>query len=89
MTDSGGGTLSNLLHEERRFPPPPELASAANATAADYARADAARLAFWAAAAGRLDWERPWDQVLDWSRAPFARWFTGGRLNAAHKSQDR
>ncbi|MEW2306315.1 acetate--CoA ligase [Streptomyces sp. NPDC006655] len=89
MTDSGGGTLSNLLHEERRFPPPPELASAANATAADYARADADRLAFWAAAAGRLDWERPWDQVLDWSRAPFARWFTGGRLNAAHNCLDR
>lgn len=41
MTGSGGETLSNLLHEERRFPPPPELADAANATAADYARADA------------------------------------------------
>ncbi|MEU5309865.1 acetate--CoA ligase [Streptomyces sp. NPDC021562] len=89
MTDGGGGTLSNLLHEERRFPPPAELASAANATAADYARADADRLGFWAAAAGRLDWERPWDQVLDWSRAPFARWFTGGRLNAAYNCLDR
>ncbi|MEU2772165.1 acetate--CoA ligase [Streptomyces sp. NPDC007162] len=89
MTDSGGGTLSSLLHEERRFPPPAELAAAANATAADYARAGADRLAFWAAAAARLDWERPWDQVLDWSRAPFARWFTGGRLNAAYNCLDR
>ncbi|MFF9327879.1 acetate--CoA ligase [Streptomyces sp. NPDC014776] len=89
MTDPGGETLSNLLHEERRFPPPPELADAANATAADYERADADRLAFWAEAAGRLDWARPWDQVLDWSRAPFARWFTGGRLNAAYNCLDR
>ncbi|MFF9129797.1 acetate--CoA ligase [Streptomyces sp. NPDC014806] len=89
MTDPGGETLSNLLHEERRFPPPPELADAANAAAADYERADADRLAFWAEAAGRLDWARPWDQVLDWSRAPFARWFTGGRLNAAYNCLDR
>ncbi|MFJ9905722.1 acetate--CoA ligase [Streptomyces sp. NPDC101152] len=89
MTDSGGETLSNLLREERRFPPPPELADAANATAADYERADTDRLAFWDEAAGRLDWARPWDEVLDWSRAPFARWFTGGRLNAAYNCLDR
>ncbi|GHD26447.1 acetate--CoA ligase [Streptomyces galbus] len=89
MTGSGGETLSNLLHEERRFPPPAELADAANATAADYARADADRLAFWAEAARRLEWARPFDEVLDWSRAPFARWFTGGRLNAAYNCLDR
>ncbi|MEU3842318.1 acetate--CoA ligase [Streptomyces sp. NPDC028635] len=89
MTDSGGETLSNLLHEERRFPPPPELADAANATAADYERADADRLGFWAEAARRLDWATPFDEVLDWTRAPFARWFTGGRLNAAYNCLDR
>ncbi|WP_329596514.1 acetate--CoA ligase [Streptomyces pseudovenezuelae] len=89
MTDTGGETLSNLLREERRFPPPPELAAAANATAADYERADTDRLAFWAAAAGRLDWAQPWDEVLDFSRAPFARWFVGGRLNAAYNCLDR
>ncbi|MFJ4933713.1 acetate--CoA ligase [Streptomyces pseudovenezuelae] len=89
MTDTGGETLSNLLREERRFPPPPELAAAANATAADYEQADTDRLAFWAAAAGRLDWAQPWDEVLDFSRAPFARWFVGGRLNAAYNCLDR
>ncbi|MFE7854762.1 acetate--CoA ligase [Streptomyces sp. NPDC057403] len=89
MTETGGETLSNLLREERRFPPPPELAATANATAADYERADADSQSFWAAQAARLDWARPWDQVLDWSRAPFARWFTGGRLNAAHNCLDR
>ncbi|MFF4029602.1 acetate--CoA ligase [Streptomyces sviceus] len=89
MTDTGGETLSNLLREERRFPPPPELAATANATAADYERADTDRLAFWAAAAGRLDWAQPWDEVLDFSRAPFARWFVGGCLNAAYNCLDR
>src|SRR2546430_13912782 len=54
MSDAGGETLSNLLREERRFPPPPELAATANATAADYERADADSQSFWAAAAARL-----------------------------------
>ena len=89
MSDSGSETLSNLLREERRFPPPPALAAAANATRADYERADADSQGFWAAAAARLDWARPWEQVLDWSGAPFARWFTGGRLNAAYNCLDR
>ena len=89
MSEPAGETLSNLLREERRFPPPPELAAAANATAADYERADTDSQAFWATAAARLDWARPWEQVLDWSDAPFARWFTGGRLNAAYNCLDR
>ncbi len=82
-------TLSNLLHESRRFPPPPELAAAANAKADTYAEAEADRLAFWEQQAQRLTWEAPWDQVLDWSKPPFAKWFTGGKLNAAVNCVDR
>ncbi|MCL6551188.1 MAG: acetyl-coenzyme A synthetase, partial [Acidothermus cellulolyticus] len=76
-------TLANLLHEQRRFDPPPELAANAIATASIYEEAARDRLAFWAAQAERLTWATPWEQVLDWSDAPFARWFVGGRLNAA------
>ncbi|MEU5268497.1 acetate--CoA ligase [Streptomyces hygroscopicus] len=47
------------------------------------------RLAFWAREAEHLDWETPWSQVLDWTDAPFARWFTGGRLNVAYNCVDR
>ena len=82
-------TLSNLLRESRRFDPPPELAAHANVTADAYKEAAADRLAFWADKARRLDWERPWDQVLDWSRAPFAKWFTGGTINASVNCVDR
>ncbi|MEZ5191797.1 MAG: hypothetical protein R2734_04330 [Nocardioides sp.] len=39
-------TLSNLLHEERRFPLPAELAASANLGEDAYARASADRLAF-------------------------------------------
>ena len=36
---------------------------------------------FWADAARQIDWAEPWERVLDDSRAPFYRWFAGGRLN--------
>jgi acetyl-CoA synthetase len=82
-------TLSNLLQENRRFDPPPELAASANVSADAYSEAAADRLAFWERQAERLDWDQRWDQVLDWSRAPFAKWFTGGKLNASVNCVDR
>jgi propionyl-CoA synthetase len=45
--------------------------------------------AFWAEAAAAIDWVEPWDRVLDDSRAPFYRWFVGGRLNTCHNALDR
>ncbi|MEV8559068.1 acetate--CoA ligase [Streptomyces sp. NPDC051917] len=47
------------------------------------------RLAFWARQAERLHWDTEWTRVLDWSDAPFARWFIGGRLNVAYNCVDR
>ena len=44
---------------------------------------------FWAEAAAAIDWDEPWQRVLDDSRAPFYRWFTGGRLNSCHNALDR
>ncbi|MET8896204.1 acetate--CoA ligase [Streptomyces albogriseolus] len=47
------------------------------------------RLAFWAERAAQLDWDTEWAEVLDWSDAPYARWFTGGKLNVAYNCVDR
>src|SRR5690242_11230247 len=44
---------------------------------------------FWAEAAGAIDWDEPWQRVLDDSRAPFYRWYAGGRLNTCHNALDR
>jgi propionyl-CoA synthetase len=44
---------------------------------------------FWAEAAELIDWDRPWDKVLDSSNAPFHRWFTGGMLNTCYNAVDR
>ncbi|WP_017933284.1 acetate--CoA ligase [Nocardioides sp. Iso805N] len=86
---SDAGNLSNLLHENRRFDPPAELAASANVKAEAYDEASADRDAFWAKAADRLTWAQKWDRVLDWDNAPFAKWFVGGRLNAAYNCVDR
>ena len=82
-------TLSNLLKEDRRFEPPAPLAADANVAEEAYARAASDREAFWAEAADRLSWGRRWDRVLDWDDPPFAKWFTGGTLNAAYNCVDR
>jgi propionyl-CoA synthetase len=44
---------------------------------------------FWAEAAAEIDWDEPWERVLDDSKAPFYRWFAGGRLNSCHNALDR
>jgi acetyl-CoA synthetase len=82
-------TLSNLSHEDRRFPPSAEFAAQANVGSDAYEKAEADRLAFWEAAADRLTWAERWTYVLDWSGAPVAKWFVGGKLNVAYNCVDR
>ncbi|MBM4794409.1 acetate--CoA ligase [Streptomyces sioyaensis] len=82
-------SLANLLKEERRFAPPADLAAHANVTAAAYEQAAADRLGFWAEQAKRLSWDTAPTQTLDWSNAPFAKWFADGKLNVAYNCVDR
>jgi len=44
---------------------------------------------FWRDEAKLVDWHRPFDRVLDYSRPPFARWFVGGETNLCHNAVDR
>lgn len=81
--------LSNLSHEDRRFEPPADFAANANLTAASYDEAAADHVGWWEKQADRLTWDTRWDQALDWSNPPFAKWFVGGKLNAAYNCVDR
>jgi len=54
-----------------------------------YRRAHEDPEGFWSERAEALHWERRWDRVLDASRAPFYRWFTGGRINTCYNALDR
>lgn len=82
-THHSGETVSSA------YPPAAEFAEQANATAALYDEAETDRLAFWAAQANRLSWDTPFTDVLDWSQAPFAKWFADGTLNVAYNCVDR
>ena len=54
-----------------------------------YARSLAAPEQFWAEAAEAVSWTKRWNRVLDFDRAPFARWFVGAELNTCHNVLDR
>jgi acetyl-CoA synthetase len=81
--------LDNLLTESRTFPPSEEFAAQANATAQLSTAAEDNRDEFWDEQARRLHWDTEWTQTLDWSAAPFAKWFVGGKLNVAYNCVDR
>ncbi|MDP9459641.1 MAG: acetate--CoA ligase, partial [Actinomycetota bacterium] len=82
-------TETTQATEIRTFEPPEEFVAQANVGPEVYAEADSDRLAFWAKAADRLTWAQRWDDVLDWSNPPFAKWFVGGKLNVAYNCLDR
>ena len=54
-----------------------------------YRRSVIDRDAFWAEAAAEIDWFKPWDKVVDDSKAPFYRWFAGAELNTCYNALDR
>ncbi|HEX2808403.1 MAG TPA: acetate--CoA ligase [Kineosporiaceae bacterium] len=81
--------LENLSQELRRFPPSEEFAADAIASADLYDQAKADRLGFWDDQARHLSWATDWTRTLDWSDAPFAKWFVGGSLNVAYNCVDR
>ena len=82
-------TIRELSHEDRTFDPPAEFAAQANVTAEEYDKADQDRIGFWAEKADRITWDTPFQETLDWSEAPFAKWYVGGKLNAAYNCVDR
>ena len=81
-------SLENLATENRTFPPSPEFSAAANAQANIYQEAATNNVAFWEKQAEALSWHRTWDTALEW-KAPDARWFIGGQINASVNALDR
>ncbi|HMW32730.1 MAG TPA: acetate--CoA ligase [bacterium] len=54
-----------------------------------YRRSVTDREGFWAEEAGKLEWYKSWDRVLDDSKKPFYKWFTGGQTNIILNAIDR
>jgi acetyl-CoA synthetase len=78
------------MDETRVFEPSAEFVSQANvSTPSIYEDAKRDRLGWWAEQAEKMLWRKKWDQVLDWSNAPFAKWFVGAELNITESCLDR
>ena len=45
--------------------------------------------AFWAEEAKAIHWQVPPQQILDYTRPPFRRWFAGGETNLCYNAVDR
>ena len=79
-----------LSTQDRTFEPSEEFAAQAIGQPSLYDEAAADTEAFWGAQAReRISWYKDFDTTLDWSGAPFAKWFVGGELNAAYNCVDR
>ena len=50
-------------------------------------QADSDFVSFWDTQAKELSWFAPWSETLQW-KPPFARWFTGGTINASYNAVD-
>jgi acetyl-CoA synthetase len=93
LQTSVGTNMESLLREDRVFPPPAEFAAKAWIKSeaeyeAMYRRSVEQPEAFWAEAAGELEWFAPWKKVLDGEMGS-AKWFTGGKLNLSRNCVDR
>jgi acetyl-CoA synthetase len=78
--------IETILLEERRYPPPDDFASQANAQPEIYNR-DFEE--FWETEAReRVTWFEPFDKLLEWE-PPYAKWYLGGKLNVCFNCVDR
>ena len=88
-TDGAQERLEALLKEGRSFPPSEEFRRQANVSDSKiYEDARQDPEGFWAKEAERLEWFEKWNTVLEW-KAPWAKWFIGGKLNATYNCVDR
>ena len=85
--------IESHLKETRVFKPSRDFAKNARVRSLDqYRRMHRESIRypekFWAREARELHWQKPWRRVLEW-KAPFAKWFVGGKLNVAENCLDR
>ena len=95
MSSESSVTIESVLQEQRVFKPAKEVADKASIGSleayqhmVDLAKSDPDK--FWGEAALKeLHWFEPFQEVLDWSNPPFARWFLGGKTNLSFNCLDR
>ncbi len=92
-TSDSSADIESLLAEKRSFKPSKAFSSKARiGSAAAYEKMYAESIAnptkFFGEQAKELHWHKKWGKVLEW-KAPFAKWFVGGKINASYNCLDR
>jgi len=87
-------TITSMLDERRVFNPPKEFTKQAHVKSMKeyqdlYKKSDKDLEGFWAEQAKVLHWYKEWDKVLDYTNAPFCKWFVGGKTNISYNCLDR
>ena len=85
--------IESHLIEKRVFKPAREFAKTARISSLEqYRRMHRESIRspekFWAREAKELHWQKRWTEVLQW-KAPFAKWFVGGKINVSENCLDR
>ena len=82
--------ISDLLWEQRKFPPSQSFQSGALVVGTElYDAASRDYEAFWAQQASEtVTWAKPWNTICEWE-SPYSKWFIGGELNVAYNCLDR
>ena len=85
--------IESHLSEDRVFKPSKEFSKKARIKSmAQYKRMYRESIdkpgVFWAREAKELVWQKKWTKALDW-KAPYAKWFVGGKLNVCESCVDQ
>jgi len=93
MSKIDNKNIESLLKEKRVFKPSKDFAKRARIRSLDqyrrmYRESICRPDKFWGREAKELTWQKPWKKVLEW-KAPFAKWFVGGKLNLSENCLDR
>ena len=91
---SVGENIESIMHEHRTFAPPAQFSARAHIRSQEqyehmYRKSIDHPQEFWGEMAGELAWLTPYSHVLDDSKAPFVKWFTGGKINISQNCLDR
>src|SRR6478736_4394286 len=85
--------IESHLVEKRVFKPPADFSRKARIKSLGqyrrmYRESIRQPAKFWAREASELVWRARWKKVLEW-KAPFAKWFVGGKINISENCLDR
>mgnify|MGYP000732670703 CR=1 FL=1 len=93
MAKKASARIESHLHESRVFKPHAAFARRARITSmADYRKLQRESIEqpvrFWRRETDELVWSKRWSKLVEW-KAPFAKWFIGGKINIAENCVDR